>query len=68
MTDLNSVATRVMICAGCRVGSPEERGIPIRDVTHDLIAAGHPRLNFDYATYVRSLPPHWTEKDRTLRL
>jgi hypothetical protein len=34
-------------------------------MNHDLIAAGHPRLNFDYATYVRALPPHWTEKDRS---
>ena len=34
-------------------------------MNHDLIAAGHPRLNFDYATYLRALPPHWTEKDRT---
>jgi hypothetical protein len=33
-------------------------------MNHDLIAAGHPRLNFDYGTYLRALPPHWVEKDR----
>ena len=33
-------------------------------MNHDLIAAGHPRLNFDYGTYLRSLPPHWAERDR----
>jgi hypothetical protein len=33
-------------------------------MNHDLIAAGHPRLNFDYGTYLRALPPHWAEKDR----
>jgi hypothetical protein len=37
-------------------------------MNHDLIAAGHPRLNFDYGTYLRALPPHWAEKDRTVSL
>jgi hypothetical protein len=31
-------------------------------VTHDLIAAGHPRLNFEYLTYLTALPPHWVER------
>jgi hypothetical protein len=32
------------------------------DVNHDLIAAGHPRLNFEFATYLASYPKHWKEK------
>jgi hypothetical protein len=30
-----------------------------------MIAAGHPRLNFDFAEYQRRLPKHWLEKERT---
>jgi hypothetical protein len=59
MTAVFDPAVRAETCAGCHVGAPG------RDMNHDLIAAGHPRLNFDYATYLRGLPPHWTEKDRT---
>jgi Cytochrome c554 and c-prime len=58
MTRLADPAARAATCAGCHVGAPG------RDVNHDQIAAGHPRLNFDYATYLRALPPHWAEKDR----
>jgi hypothetical protein len=29
------------------------------DVTHDLIAAGHPRLAFEFASYLANLPKHW---------
>jgi Cytochrome c554 and c-prime len=58
MTKLSDPAVRAEMCAACHVGGPG------RDVNHDLIAAGHPRLNFDYATYLRALPAHWAEKDR----
>jgi hypothetical protein len=33
-----------------------------RDVNHDLIAAGHPRLNFELAAFLDNMPPHWKEK------
>lgn len=64
MTQLNSIDVRAKTCAGCHVGAPATGDIPVRDVNHDLIAAGHPRLNFDYSTYVRALPPHWLERSR----
>jgi hypothetical protein len=64
MTKLSDPNVRATTCAGCHVGAPAGDGVPVRDMNHDLIAAGHPRLNFDYGTYLRSLPPHWTEKDR----
>jgi hypothetical protein len=64
MTHLSDVKVRAETCAGCHVGSPELGGTPVRDMNHDLIAAGHPRMNFDYATFLRALPPHWAEKDR----
>ncbi len=28
-------------------------------MNHDMIAAGHPRLTFDFAGYLAQLPPHW---------
>ncbi len=66
MTDLNTIARRARICADCHVGAAATENIPARDVNHDLIAAGHPRLNFDYGTYIRVLPPHWIETNRDL--
>ena len=67
MNPLYDIGARAITCAGCHVGAPAdpERGIPVRDMNHDMIAAGHPRLNFDFAEYQRRLPQHWQEKDRT---
>jgi hypothetical protein len=66
MTHLADPMVRATTCAGCHIGAPEGDGVQVRDMNHDLIAAGHPRLNFDYGTYLRALPPHWAEKDRTV--
>jgi hypothetical protein len=33
-------------------------------VNHDLIAAGHPRLNFEFAAFLANMPPHWVEDTR----
>ena len=68
MHALYDPGTRGMICAGCHVGAPADsaRGYPVRDMNHDMIAAGHPRLDFELAEYQRRLRPHWLEKDRTL--
>jgi hypothetical protein len=65
MTKLYDVGERALACAGCHVGAPAENGLAVRDMNHDMIAAGHPRLNFDFAEYLRRLPVHWQEKDRT---
>ena len=64
MTRLDNVYERADTCVRCHVGAPAEGNIPRRDVNHDLIAAGHPRLNFDYATAMDRLPAHWVEKLR----
>lgn len=66
MTKLYDLGERAVACAGCHVGAPADpgRGYPVRDMNHDMIAAGHPRLNFDFADYQRGLPPHWSEHDR----
>ncbi len=65
MVKLYDLGVRAETCAGCHIGSPAAGDRPQRDVNHDLIAAGHPRLLFEYATFLRNMPPHWTEKDRS---
>ncbi len=51
-----NLVVRAGQCAACHVGSGDA------DVNHDLIAAGHPRLNFELGTYHAKLPHHWKEK------
>jgi hypothetical protein len=51
-----NLRVQVEVCVRCHVG---EGNI---DVNHDLIAAGHPRLNFEYAAYLANLPKHWDDK------
>jgi Cytochrome c554 and c-prime len=60
MTDIaGDLAIRGRVCVDCHVGSDR------RDVNHDLIAAGHPRLTFELAAYHGMIPAHWDEgKDR----
>ncbi len=59
MADTKSLPGRASICVTCHVGTPDA------NVDHDLIAAGHPPLRFEFATYFANLPPHWdVEKDR----
>lgn len=64
LTALGTHAQRAEVCAGCHVGAPEDkaRGLPLRDMNHDMIAAGHPRLMFEYGSYLANLPRHWQEK------
>jgi hypothetical protein len=67
MTWLNEPDQRAQLCVGCHVGAPEnEKGVPPRrDVTHEMLAAGHPRLAFELTSYLNAMPHHWTERDRT---
>jgi hypothetical protein len=56
--DTKTILARTTACLSCHVGSED------RDVNHDLIAAGHPRLYFEMSAYLAKLPPHWdTAKD-----
>jgi len=61
MKSMSDLPTRARVCAGCHVGAPATDTTPLRDVNHDLIAAGHPRLNFELAAYSANMPPHWNE-------
>jgi hypothetical protein len=61
MTPLFDLEVQAKTCAGCHVGAPAdpEHGIPARDLNHDLMAAGHPRLTFELGTFRANMPPHW---------
>jgi hypothetical protein len=56
MNDTLTAEGRAQTCVACHVGEGES------DVTHDLIAAGHPRLNFEFSSYHAILPRHWDER------
>jgi hypothetical protein len=59
MWDTWSLAGRVRSCTPCHVGAAG------MDVNHDLIAAGHPRLAFEFSAYHALMPHHWPDaKDR----
>jgi hypothetical protein len=59
MNDTRSLSGRAQACTPCHVGTAGA------DVDHDLIAAGHPRLHFEFAAFHSYLPRHWPDaKDR----
>jgi hypothetical protein len=51
-------------CVGCHVGAPPTDSVPVRDMNHDMIAAGHPRLDFELSAFLANMPPHWDEKSQ----
>ncbi len=55
MTDTSNLLRRAEACAKCHVGAP---GMA---VNHDLIAAGHPPLKFEFTAYLDLLPKHWND-------
>jgi hypothetical protein len=58
MRPTKTLAARAGLCVDCHVGTAG------RDVNHELIAAGHPRLNFEFAAYLANMPPHWVDDTR----
>jgi hypothetical protein len=58
LTELNDLGSRAKTCAGCHVGGTG-------DMNHDMIAAGHPKLNFEFASHLTRMPKHWLERDRS---
>lgn len=57
LRDLSKPETRAAVCIRCHVG---EQG---SDITHDIMAAGHPPLVFDAAAFLRAMPPHWKDEE-----
>ena len=52
-SDTRSLPGRIRLCVDCHVGGAGT------DVNHDLIAAGHPRLSFEFASFHSLLHKHW---------
>ena len=64
MRDTESIMGRAQTCVRCHIGSRTSDGL-VRDMNHDLIAAGHPALRFDLLLYTESLPSHWDQSSPT---
>lgn len=59
------LSSRAALCIDCHVGPKVDDQQRIFRVDHDLIAAGHPRLSFEFPSFLRNYPAHWDrEKDR----
>ncbi len=63
MAPVGDQAALAETCVGCHIGAPADpaKGLPLRDMNHDMIAAGHPRLAFEFGAFRANLPPHWDE-------
>src|SRR4051794_4544962 len=63
LNDLSDLRERALVCAGCHVGAPADdtKMLPLRDMNHDHVAAGHPRLMFEFAAFLANEPKHWLE-------
>ena len=50
---------RARVCAACHIGDSD------RDMNHDIIAAGHPALHYEFTTFHNMLPKHWRESEES---
>jgi Cytochrome c554 and c-prime len=55
--DLHEPTQRAEQCLTCHLGTQD------RNVDHELIAAGHPDLYFELASFQQAMPAHWKEKN-----
>jgi len=53
--DLHDPVKRTEQCLTCHLGTQE------RNVDHELIAAGHPDLYFELASFQQAMPMHWKD-------
>lgn len=58
---MKKLVDRAKLCASCHIGDAE------KEVNHDLIAAGHPRLNFEFGAFQAIMPRHWREEGENAR-
>jgi hypothetical protein len=56
MKDLRDLTRRTEQCLTCHLGTAEKK------VDHELIAAGHPDLYFELASFSAVMPRHWKPK------
>jgi Cytochrome c554 and c-prime len=55
MYDTRDVASRTQKCLGCHLGTED------KVVDHELIAAGHPMLQFELDSFSAVMPRHWKD-------
>lgn len=60
MRETRNFVQRIEGCVRCHVGSRRADGL-VRDMNHDMIAAGHPALRFDGWSALTRLPRHAPE-------
>ncbi len=53
--DTRDLWQRGKACATCHIGDSD------KEVNHDLLAAGHPRLAFEYSAYLALEAKHWDD-------
>jgi hypothetical protein len=56
MRDLRDLGNRTQQCLSCHLGTAD------KSVDHELIAAGHPDLYFELASFSSVMPRHWKPK------
>jgi hypothetical protein len=52
LVELDKARVKAAVCQGCHIGGEE------RFAGHDIMGAGHPRLQFELANYSEALPEH----------
>jgi hypothetical protein len=57
MIDMRNINSRGTTCVSCHLGNAK------KEVDHELIAAGHPIMQFELDNYTQSMPPHWNPND-----
>jgi hypothetical protein len=62
MVDLADPFACASQCGQCHIGGPPAPDGALHEVSHDLIAAGHPRLTFDLRSFKQAEPPHWQDR------
>lgn len=55
MNDMRDPAARTKTCLGCHLGASDQY------VDHEMIAAGHPMLQFELDSFSAVMPRHWKE-------
>ncbi len=61
MVNTRDLAVRASVCVDCHIGAAGADGLPARNMDHDMIAAGHPRLTFDMSAFLANMPHHWDD-------
>jgi Cytochrome c554 and c-prime len=59
--ELKDLTRRAQLCIECHVGTPQTQ------VDHDLYGAGHPRVYFEYSSFLAVMPPHWSLREERAR-